>query len=53
MLIQIKQSNPNNAKQFALFNLGFRPFFLGASVFAVVSIVAWMLLYFAQSTLSS
>lgn len=52
MLIQTKQSNPNIAKQFALFNLGFRPFFLGGSVFAVVLIVAWMLLYFAQNTLS-
>jgi uncharacterized protein involved in response to NO len=52
MLIQIKQSNPTNVKQFALFNLGFRPFFLGASVFAVISIVAWMLVYFTQNTLS-
>lgn len=29
----------------ALFNLGFRPFFLGAAVFAVVSVVAWTLVY--------
>lgn len=52
MLIQIKQSNPTHTKQFALFNLGFRPFFLGASVFAMVSIIAWMLIYFAQNTVS-
>jgi uncharacterized protein involved in response to NO len=52
MLIQINQSIPTNAKQFSLFNLGFRPFFLGASIFAVVSIVAWMRVYFSQSTLS-
>jgi uncharacterized protein involved in response to NO len=28
-----------------LFRLGFRPFFLGAAVFAVVSVVLWMLVY--------
>ena len=27
---------------FALFNLGFRPFFLGASVFSLVSVLLWM-----------
>lgn len=52
MLIPIKQTSQANANQLALFNLGFRPFFLGASVFAVVSIVAWMLVYFAQNTVS-
>ncbi len=29
----------------ALLNLGFRPFFLGAAVFAVVSVMAWTLVY--------
>jgi len=29
----------------ALLNLGFRPFFLGASLFAVVSVLAWTLVY--------
>ncbi len=53
MLIQIKQSKQENVKKFALFDLGFRPFFLGAGVFAVVSIVAWMLVYFAQNTMST
>ncbi len=48
MLIQIKKSNQEDTKQFALFNLGFRPFFLGASVFAVVSIMLWMFVYFSN-----
>ncbi len=52
MLIQIKQSNPASTNQFALFNLGFRPFFLGAGVFAVISIVAWMLVYFSYGTIT-
>jgi uncharacterized protein involved in response to NO len=29
----------------ALLNLGFRPFFLGAAVFAVISIIAWTFVY--------
>lgn len=33
---------------FALLNLGFRPFFLLAAVFAVLAISAWMLVYFNQ-----
>ena len=48
MLIQIKKSNQEDTKQFALFNLGFRPFFLGASVFAVVSIMLWIFVYFSN-----
>jgi uncharacterized protein involved in response to NO len=52
MLIQIKQTNQNNAKKFALFNLGFRPFFLGASVFAILSIASWMLVYFSYLSVS-
>lgn len=47
MLIQIKPSNPENIKKFALFNLGFRPFFLGAGIFAIISITSWMLVYFS------
>jgi uncharacterized protein involved in response to NO len=31
--------------RFALFHLGFRPFFLGAMVFAVVSMLIWLLLF--------
>ena len=30
---------------FALFNLGFRPFFLGAAAYSVISIFYWMLVY--------
>lgn len=47
MLIQIKQTNQKDVKKFALFNLGFRPFFLGAGVFAIISITSWMLVYFS------
>jgi len=45
-VVQIQMNKPNQpVKGFALFNLGFRPFFLGASVFAVISILWWMLIY--------
>jgi uncharacterized protein involved in response to NO len=36
----------------ALFNLGFRPFFLGASVFAVLAVALWMAVYVFQLPLS-
>lgn len=52
MLIQINKPNPESAKKLALFNLGFRPFFLGASIFAVISIAAWMLVYFSYISVS-
>lgn len=32
----------------ALFNLGFRPFFLGAGIFAILSIALWMGIYLFQ-----
>ena len=35
-----KDSMPSSC--FALFNLGFRPFFLGASVFSFVTVLLWM-----------
>jgi uncharacterized protein involved in response to NO len=41
-----------DTKQFALFNLGFRPFFLGASIFAIVSIALWMLVYFSNGIIN-
>jgi len=41
------QPNQQNIKPFALFNLGFRPFFLGASIFAIISMAVWMLTYFS------
>lgn len=37
--IQMQKRAPH---VFALFNLGFRPFFLGGAVFALVSIFAWL-----------
>lgn len=52
MLIQINKPNQATAKQFALFNLGFRPFFLGASIFSVISIAVWMLIYFSYLSVS-
>lgn len=52
MQIQINQPNQADAKKLALFNLGFRPFFLGASIFAVVSIASWMLVYFSHGFVS-
>jgi uncharacterized protein involved in response to NO len=52
MQIQINQSNQVSAKKFALFNLGFRPFFLGASIFAIISIMSWMLVYFSYGSVS-
>ena len=38
--IQMRQSTPVNGC--ALFKLGFRPFFLGAGIFAVISMIWWM-----------
>ena len=37
----------------ALFNIGFRPFFLGAGIFSVVSIIAWTLVYSFQVSVST
>jgi uncharacterized protein involved in response to NO len=44
-LLQIDnlQPAPNATRQFALWNLGFRPFYLLASIFAAMSITQWML----------
>ncbi|MFB3090124.1 MAG: NnrS family protein [Gammaproteobacteria bacterium] len=36
------EKNPMPSSDFALFNLGFRPFFLGASVFSLFSVLLWM-----------
>lgn len=48
-VVQIQMNKPAQTQGFALFNLGFRPFFLGASVFALVSIIWWMFIYFSHS----
>lgn len=40
---------PNStSNKFSLFNLGFRPFFLGASIFSIISISLWSLIYLFQ-----
>jgi len=36
---------PETPPELSLFNLGFRPFFLMAGIFAVLSMVLWMLIY--------
>ena len=51
MPIQINKTNSVQHNQFALFNLGFRPFFLGAGVFAVISIGLWILVYFSYMSI--
>ena len=43
----------NNAKGFALFNMAFRPFFLGAVVSSIVSVVTWALIYIYNGEISS
>lgn len=50
-VIQINKRTPQ-VKPFALFQLGFRPFFLAASVFASFSIAMWMAVYFSHITIS-
>ena len=38
----------NPAQKIAVLNLGFRPFFLGAAIFAIVSMLLWMGVYIFQ-----
>lgn len=40
-----EKQNPENFAGTALFNLGFRPFFLGAALYAVISMLIWTLQY--------
>ncbi len=49
-IIQINKKAPVT-NTFSLFNLGFRPFFLGASVLASISIGMWMSVYFSHISL--
>lgn len=44
MLININESTSSNTR-FTLFNLGFRPFFLIAGLYAVISMLLWLLIY--------
>jgi len=43
---------PKNTPKFALFNLGFRPFFLLSAIFSIVSISAWIHLYMANKPIN-
>ncbi len=52
MQIQMSKTKQQENNQFALFNIGFRPFFLGAGVFAIVSIVWWMSIYSANNVVT-
>ncbi len=45
MLIQPIKISSKKTDGFALFNLGFRPFFLGAGVFALLSMSVWIASY--------
>lgn len=47
-LVQLKARSEVTANSFALFSLGFRPYFIGAAVFSFVSIFTWMLVYGLQ-----
>jgi uncharacterized protein involved in response to NO len=44
-VVQIQMPKSGQTKGFALFNLGFRPFFLGAALFAMIAIVMWLMVY--------
>jgi uncharacterized protein involved in response to NO len=50
-VVQIQINKPEQLKSFALFNLGFRPFFLGAAIFAVLSIAGWLAIYTVHSVI--
>jgi len=43
--IMLNVEDKQITNKFALFNLGFRPFFIGAVLFAVLSMLCWMLIY--------
>ena len=52
MQIPINRSTQENANKCALFNLGFRPFFLGAGIFSIVSIALWMAVYWSSGLIT-
>jgi uncharacterized protein involved in response to NO len=41
----IEIGSQKNQSKFALFNLGFRPFFLSAGVFSIITLTVWLLIY--------
>jgi len=51
--IQINKRVVDTKPHFALFESGFRPFFLGAALLSVISITAWMLIYVFHFTLNT
>ncbi len=51
-VVQIQMNKPAQVRGLALFNLGFRPFFLGAAVFAILSIISWIAVYTSNSTIT-
>ena len=44
-LIDIQQPQSAPKRKFPVLNLGFRPFFIGAALFSVLSMLAWMGMY--------
>lgn len=50
-VVQIQTRKSGQHSGFALFHLGFRPFFLGAACFAIVSIATWIAIYTFTITL--
>ena len=52
-LVQLNSRSKAPENHFALFNLGFRPFFLGAAIFSVLTIAAWVLFYSFQIPLTT
>lgn len=48
MSLQIKQEQPGRPRGFALWQLGFRPFFLLAGLSALILMGQWLLIYFGQ-----
>jgi len=50
-VVQIEMNKSKQGKGLALFNLGFRPFFLGAAIFAVLSIASWIAVYTSHSVI--
>ena len=52
MQIPINKSTQENTNKCALFNLGFRPFFLGAGIFSIISITLWMAVYWSSGLIT-
>jgi uncharacterized protein involved in response to NO len=44
-VIHIEDNHDYDSRRFALFELGFRPFFSAAGMFSILSMLVWMLIY--------